>query len=105
MNAVVRNIRERLFRRRDAYRRTFCGPGVVPHNDGDEVLRDLRRFCGINKGGIVVSPVTRMADPIATAYRAGQRDVFLRIAGFIGLDEAQLEEQRDVSNEPTDNGA
>jgi len=30
------------------------------------MLADLKRFCGINKGGIVVSPVGRVVDP-ATA--------------------------------------
>jgi hypothetical protein len=78
---------------RGVYLLTFVGHDGRPNPVADEVLADLRRFCGVHKGGIVISPVTRTADPIATAYRAGQRDVFLRIAGFIGLDIAQPEKE------------
>lgn len=74
--------------RRLAYVRTFCGDGAKPHPEAEKVLADLRRFCGIDRGGIVVSPVSRMVDPHATAYRAGQRDVYLRIIKFLGLSEA-----------------
>lgn len=86
------NLREYLQRRRLAYQQLFFGDrsGLLP--DAEIVLKDLRRFCGINKGGIVKSRITGVVDPYATAYRAGQRDVFLRIAGYLGLDEAQLEE-------------
>jgi hypothetical protein len=89
---------------RDSYAFTFIGPDGRPNPVADEVLADLRSYCGIHKGGIVVSPVTRTADPIATAYRAGQRDVFLRIAGFIGLDEAQLQEKPHVRTESSVEG-
>lgn len=43
---------------------------------------DLRKYCGVDKEGLVVSPVSRMTDPYATAYRAGRRDVFLRIQKY-----------------------
>jgi hypothetical protein len=62
--------------------RTFCGDfRSAPKLQ--RVLADLRRFCGITKGGIVVSPVSRTVDPYATIYRAALRDVYLRIAGFL----------------------
>lgn len=103
---VIRRAWEAIHRRRLAYVRTFCGDFSQPHPEAQRVLADLRRYCGINKGGIVISPVTRMADPIATAYRAGQRDVFLRIAGYLGLDESQLEESDHVQESTrTANGA
>ena len=88
-----------LFTPRDCYLLTFIGPDGRPNPVADEVLADLRRFCGVHKGGLVVSPVMLMADPLATAYRAGQRDVFLRIGGFIGLDIAKIEERQNVSAE------
>lgn len=81
-----------LFSPGEFYRITFKGDGSRPHPPAAEVMADLRRFAGINRGGIVVSPVSRVVDPYATAYRAGQRDTFLRIAHFIGLDEAGLQE-------------
>lgn len=93
--ALVRFAVRALFNPRDFYRITFKGDGTRPHPPAAEVLADLRRFCGINRGGIVVSPVTRVVDSHATAYRAGQRDTFLRIANFLGLDEAGLQEIED----------
>ncbi len=71
-----------------AYRRTFFGDTQAPHINGEKVLADLRRFAHIDDGGIVVSPVQRMTDPYATCYRAGLRDMYLRIVGHLGLDEA-----------------
>lgn len=81
-----------LHRRRLAYVRTFCDDEGKPHLEAQRVLRDLKRFCGINKGGIVVSPVSRTVDSHATTYRAGMRDVYLRIAKMLDLDETDLED-------------
>lgn len=86
------SFKDRIHRKRLAYIRTFCGDGAEPYPDADIVLKDLKRFCGINKGGIVVSPVNRQVDPFASVYRAGQRDVYLRIAKFLGIDETELGE-------------
>lgn len=74
--------------RKVAYQQTFCGEGTKPHMSGERVLADLRRFAHIDDGGIVVSPVTRTTDPYASCYRAGLRDMYLRIARHLGLDEA-----------------
>lgn len=71
-----------------AYRLTFKDQQGRILPAAQTVLDDLKKVCGINKGGIVISPVSRTVDPYATAYRAGQRDVYLRIAGFLNLDEA-----------------
>jgi hypothetical protein len=86
-------IRERFERKRKAYAITFMDSHgrVLPF--AVTVLADLKRFCGVDKGGIVISPVTRTADPIATAYRAGQRDVFLRITHLLRLDGADIHEE------------
>lgn len=87
---------ERARKTRLAYLRTFCGDLESPHVNGDAVLADLKKFCGItNKAGIVISPKSGMTDPYATAYLAGQRDVFLRIAFFLGIDERQLIQEKD----------
>lgn len=96
------NFREYLNGRRLAYQRIFFGDRSDLLPDAELVLKDLRRFCGINKGGIVKNRLTGVVDPYATAYRAGQRDVFLRIAGYLGLDEAQLEEIGNVQSSGED---
>lgn len=92
---LFRKLRERLQRKQLAYQRTFCGDFRKPHGDACIVLGDLKRFCGINRGGIVVSPVLRMVDPHASAYRAGQRDVYLRISRMLDLDETDIKEVSD----------
>jgi hypothetical protein len=76
-----------IFAKRDAYRFTFKGPDGLVHRQGQEVLDDLRKFSGVDKPGIVVSPVTRVTDPYATAYRAGQRDVYARILKLLNLED------------------
>jgi hypothetical protein len=86
-----------LHRKRLAYLRTFCNAEGIPHEEGRRVLADLKRFCGINRGGLVISPVSRVVDSHATVYRAALRDAYLRIVGFINLDEDEiLEESSDA---------
>lgn len=91
-----------LTRRRAAYKNTFFGDGKLPHVSAHEVLADLRKFAHIDQGGLVVSPVTRTTDSHATCYRAGLRDMYLRIVGHLGIDEAQ---QFIPTEEPPDESA
>lgn len=99
----MNRLQQFLHRKRLAYLRTFCGDGDAPHGEGRRVLADLKRFCGINRGGIVVSPITRTVDPYASAYRAGLRDAYLRIAAFLDLDESSSFEEH--INEPENDSA
>lgn len=85
-------------RKRLAYIRTFCGDGENPHEDGKRVLADLKKFCGINKGGIVISPVSRVVDSHATVYRAALRDAYLRIIGFLELEETDIETEQEINH-------
>lgn len=82
--------KETLRRKRQAYRNTFFGDLEHPHPEAERVLQDLRHFCGIKSGGLVVSPKSGMVDSHATVYRAALRDVYLRIVGFLSIDEAHL---------------
>lgn len=81
---------QRLERIRQAYESTFCGELAEPHPNAQIVLADLRRVCGITRGGIVVNPKSGAVDPYATIYRAAMRDVYLRIVGFLSLDDKTL---------------
>lgn len=90
------SLRERLHRKQLAYVRTFCGDNGKLHLSGEKVLADLKKFCGMHRAGIVVSPITRVVDPYATAYLAGQRDVLLRITKMLDLDINQVQESNDV---------
>ncbi len=65
------------------------GPDGLVHREGQQVLDDLRKYCGVDKPGIVVSPITRQTDPYATAYRAGARDVYARIVKLMNIEDSQ----------------
>ena len=80
-----------IHRKRLAYVQTFMDARGQLHNNAHIVLADLRKVARMDRGGIVVSPVTRTVDPLATAYLAGQRDMYLRIVKFLGLDGAPNE--------------
>lgn len=82
--------KDSLRKKRLAYVRTFCGDREVPHLDGEAVLADLRKVCGLTKPGIVVSTKSGMVDSHASIYQAGMRDVYLRIVGMLSIDERHL---------------
>lgn len=99
MNPVDR-LRLMIDRKRAAYQHTFLvdrKPGPL----ASVVLADLKRYCGADREGLVVSPVTRTADPIATAYRAGRRDVYLRICKYLSLDGLDIEDHDDAARSDT----
>lgn len=89
-----RRLSERIRRKSAAYRVTFLAADGKPSHYGAQVLADLNRYCGVERGGLVISKVSGMTDPLATAYRAGQRDVFLRIQQFLRLQSADIPEDK-----------
>ena len=91
-----------MARKRQAYRRALCGDLKTPHLDGQIILEDLRKLARIDSGGLVVSPTQQMTDPYATIYRAGLRDMYLRIVQMLGLTEADT---FDTSEETSDEQA
>lgn len=76
------DIKTWLLKRHQAYAGLFLGHDNKRHGNAAIVWDDLKKYCGVDKEGLVVSPVSRMTDPYATAYRAGRRDVFLRIQKY-----------------------
>lgn len=82
---------ERINRKRRAYCELFLRDGK-PSPAGAVVLADLKRFCRFNRGGLVVSPVSRMTDPYATAYQNGLRDAYTRILLMTGLDGGEIQD-------------
>jgi len=89
-DSVAERIRARLFVRRDAYRAVFS-PGGQLGPMAEVVMRDLARYCHADRASLIVSPVTRQADPLAMAFAEGQRDVFNRICAQINLTPAQID--------------
>ena len=76
---------ERLERKHQAYAGLFLGPQDKRFGNAKVVWDDLAKYCGDNREGLVVSPVTKTADPIATAFLAGKQAVFKRIKHYTYL--------------------
>jgi len=75
---------ERILRRRSHYRAVFGTPS------GAQVLADLKRFCRAHASSVIVSPQSGMIDTHAMAVNEGRREVFLRIASHLHLNDADL---------------
>jgi hypothetical protein len=74
---ILQQLKNYLFRRRTAYVKTFLNPF------GNEVLRDLAKFCRAHV-------TTFHSDPRAHALAEGRREVWLRIAQHLQLTEDEL---------------
>ena len=89
---------QRIFKRRQCYRRLFLdGDGNV-NVSAEIVLADLKRFCRVETSTVVVSPVTKTIDPLAMAMAEGRREVWNRIQQYLQMadrDIAQLKEDAD----------
>lgn len=57
---------------RQAYQKTFTGPV------GEQVLKDLARYCGIGKDGF-------SRDALEIAHNTGLRKAFLRIQNMLNV--------------------
>lgn len=89
--------------RRRAYRHTFLRTDDnKPDRATEAVLKDLARFCCANTTTIRISPVGRTIDPLAMAVAEGRREVFLRIAKFLYLTDADI--SRFLASEGQENG-
>lgn len=87
---LYERIRARLSRRRDAYRAVFNPAGELGPM-AEIVMRDLARYCHVDRSSLIVSPVTRQSDALAMAFAEGQRDVFNRIKAQLNLSPAQID--------------
>lgn len=76
-----------LFRRRHLYRMVFNSP------EGQVVLRDLMRFCGIRQEQFTPGSFED------TAYALGKRRVGLRIASIMHLSDGELVKLADQPEE------
>lgn len=89
--ALVKLLLRALISKRPAYELAFAAHRGMLNPAAHIVLADLRHLCQFDRGGLVQSPVTRTTDPLATAYRDGMRDVYIRILMMAGLDRGPKE--------------
>lgn len=76
----IKSAQRLLSRRRTAYVKTFANPV------GEEVLRDLAKFCRATES-------TFNADPRIHAVLEGRREVWLRIQTYLNLSDEELWER------------
>jgi len=81
---------------RPAYRLLFKGGRGDLHPAAHIVLKDLEHVSRFTRGALVISPVTRMTDSHATAYRDGMRDLYIRIRMMADLDGGITEDYSDA---------
>ena len=86
----LREVAQKLFNRREAYRALFVGPDGALSPYGRKVLEDLAKFCRADRSTATISPVNRTIDPYAMAIAEGRREVYLRILASINMDVTQL---------------
>lgn len=67
--------------------------GSTHRRVGEKVLADLRDFAGMKH------PQSFQTDPLKLARAAGRRDVVLRIAHFLNLDETQIQKLVEIDDE------
>jgi len=81
---------QRVFRRRQNYRRLFLdGDGNV-NPSAEVVLADLKRFCRVETSTVTVSPVTKTIDPLAMAMAEGRREVWNRIQQYLHMADREI---------------
>lgn len=75
---MIRQFKDRLFRRSSNYRHTFDNPC------GKAVLADLKKFCH------AVTPTADVNNPNATYVAEGRREVWLRIQAHLNLSDEDI---------------
>jgi len=79
---------QRLFKRRQSYRRLFLDGDGKAHPTAEVVLADLKRFCRADTSTAVVSPVSKAIDPLAMAE--GRREVWNRIQQYLHMADREI---------------
>ena len=86
---------ERLFRRRQSYRRLFLDGNGNVNPTAEVVLADLKRFCRAETSTVVVSPVSKAIDPLAMAMAEGRREVWNRIQSYLHFADREITQLRE----------
>ena len=81
---------QRLFKRRQSYRRLFLDGDGKANPSAEIVLADLKRFCRAETSTAVVSPVSKAIDPLAMAMAEGRREVWNRIQSYLHMADREI---------------
>ncbi len=88
----LRDLWNKIHRRRRAYRMLFLDNEGRPTPIAETVLADLRRFCRARTSTVVVSPVSQRIDPLAMAMAEGRREVWNRIQEYLNISDKEITE-------------
>lgn len=87
-----------LLNKANAYKRIFLKDKQLTQ-DGRYVMEDLAKFCRANVSTTIVSPVSRVVDPIASAQAEGRREVYLRLKWHLNIDDADFMKIEETEND------
>lgn len=79
----------RIWTVRGAFRRTFLQADGKPNDDQRLALAEIRRFCYGDKPTLKQGP--NGLDPYASIAAAARQEVYMRIAGYLNLDDSDLQ--------------
>lgn len=82
--------RARALRQSGAVKDLFLDDGRLKRN-GEAMLADLRDFC-------FAEASTFHKDPQVMAAREGRRQVWLRIIGFLNMDDSQVQKMMEIDD-------
>lgn len=86
-----------VFRKRDAYKRTFLGVGKDLNPDAYIVMRDLQKYCRYNNS--VVKDNNGKVDPVAVGIAIGRREVYDRITKFVWNEDKDMRNAKLMEND------
>lgn len=92
MLSPVNIFRWRMVQLSRAWKGLAHGENGALHRSAGHVLADLRGFCWADK------PTIFDNDPLVMARREGRREVFVRIANFLNLDEAKVQQLMELDD-------
>lgn len=91
----MRALIQRIFRKRQAYRRVFLRDDGELNEDAKVIMTDLSKFCRARGSTAMVSPQSGSIDPIAMAMAEGRREVFNRINEYLHINDNILQNLRE----------
>jgi hypothetical protein len=96
---MISKLWQRIFKRRQSYRRLSMDADGRAHPAAEVVLADLKRFCRADTSTMGVSPVSRAIDPMAVAMAEGRREVWNRIQSYLHMADREITQLTEENEE------
>jgi hypothetical protein len=96
---MFERLRRKAIERRNAWQRALLDDAGQPTVDAQIMLKDLAKFCRANRSTAVFSITRGTLDPLASAKADGRREVWLRVAEYLHLDDKFITNLREGAND------